>query len=300
MTVKHCGNDDSIAEIHANGGRRFVRDFIDSVAAVTLIASLAAACQEPQTSSNAESNGGFDAPIRKETVDLGASPYFPDGEDAHPTALSCFYFPDFMVKEHDLGGRGAEWLSMLPNSEETPQCRSSHEPGERVIEYPEWEGYFMGVKGNLAFFLGSDTVNGGLPFAVYDASSGERVFEDSAYDVRASFSNHVEVLSTSAGYLLRYLRVVDAGCDLNSEGDACWDAIRAAYALRSDTMPRCTGYERIADLIGADPVEPDPVGPDPVGTVRVESVIAYPVEVTLSPVPSVRSVPGTIRCWPSH
>ncbi len=183
------------------------------------------------------------------------SPYYPDGEDSHPTALSCYYFPDFMVKEYDLAGRGAEWLSTLLNPEETPECKSPHEAGERIIEYPEWEGYFMGVKGNLVFFYGSDTVNGGWPFAVYDSSNGKKIFEDSAYYERASSSSYVEVVSTSAGYLLKYLRVAVTNCDLNSEGAACWNEIKAEYALRSADMPLCTGYEHIADLVGTDRVE---------------------------------------------
>jgi len=285
MTVKKLGNENAIVEIHANGERTFMRSLIYAVTAATLIVSLSTACQEPQPFFNAESDGLFDAPIRKETVDLGASPYYPDGEDGHPTALSCYYFPDFMVKEYDLAGRGAEWLSILLNPEETPECKSSHEAGERIIEYPEWEGSFMGVKGNLVFFYGSDTVNGGWPFAVYDSSNGKKIFKDSAYYERASSSSYVEVVSTSAGYLLKYLRVAVTDCNLNSEGAACWTEIKAEYALRSADMPLCTGYEHIADLVGTD---------------QVESMIAYAVEVTLSPLPSIQSVAGPIKCWPSH
>ena len=285
MTVKKLGNENAVVELHANRERTSMRSLFYTVSAATLIVSLSTACQEPQPFSNAESNELFDAPIRKETVDLGASPYYPDGEGSRPTALSCYYFPGFMVKEHDLGGRGAEWLSILLDPDETPECKSSHESGERVIEYPEWEGHFKGVKGELVFFDGSDTVNGGLPFAVYDSSNGNKIFEDSAYYEQASASSHVAVVATSAGYLLKYLRVAVTDCDLSSEGTACWNPIKAEHALESDEMPLCTGYENIADLLGSD---------------QVDSVIAYDVEVTLSPRPSIHSVPGTVRCWPSH
>ena len=285
MTVKKLGRENAIVEIHAKNQPTFVRNLMYTVTVGTLIVSLSAGCQEPQPFSNLQSTEPFDAPIRKETVDLGASPYYPDGEDSHPTALSCYYFPDFMVKQHDLGGRGAEWLSILPESGDTPECKSAHEAGERIIEYPEFEGYFMGVKGNLVFFDGSDTVNGGLPFAVFDSSNGEKIFEDSVYYDRASSPTLVDVISTSAGYLLKYLRVVGTDCNLNSEGTACWNEIKAEYALGSDDMPLCTGYEHIADLVGTD---------------QVESVIAYAVEVTLSPLPSIQSVAGSIKCWPSH
>lgn len=285
MTVKKRRSENAIVEIHANGERRLMRNLIYTVTAATLIVSLSTACQERQPFSNAESDGRFDTPLRKETVDLGPSPYYPDGGDSHPTALSCYYFPDFMVKEYDLGGRGAEWLSILRNSGETPECKSSHEPGERIIEYPEWEDYFMGAKGNLVFLHGSDTVNGGWLFGVYDSSSGKKIFEDSAFHERASSSSLVEVFSTSAGYLLKYFRVVLTDCNLNSEGTACWNEIKAEYALQSDDMPLCTGYDHIADLVGHD---------------QVDSMIAYAVEATLSPLPSIQSVPGTVRCWPSH
>ena len=284
MAVKKVGYEDAIVAIHVRGERTFMRKLVYTLTAVTLIILLSTACQEPQPFSNAESDGLFDTPIRKETVDLGPSPYYPDGIAGRPTALSCYYFPDLMVKEHFQGGNGAEWLSILRNPEETPECKSSHEPGERVIEYPEWEGYFMGVKGDLVFFDGSDSVNGGFPFAVFDSMDGTKIFEDSAYFDRAS-SSFVEVVSTGAGYLLKYLRVVTTDCNLNSEGTACWNEIIAEYSLRSDEMPLCTGYDHIADLVGTD---------------QVESVVAYAVEVTLLPFPSIQSVAGPTRCWASH
>jgi hypothetical protein len=285
MTVKKSGDGNTIVEVHAHGERTFMRNLVYAATAATLIFSLSTAGQEPQSIPNAESDEPFDAPIRIETVDLRASPYYPDGDDGPATALSCYYFPDFMVKQHDFGGKGAKWLSILIDPGEMPECKSSHEPGERIIEYPEWEGYFLGVKGDLVFFNGSDTFNGGLPFAVYDSSTGEKIFEDTAYDERASSSSYVDVASTSAGYLLEYVRVVNTDCNLNSEGTACWNEIKAEYALRSDEMPLCTGYEHIADVVGTD---------------QVESVIAYAVEVSLSPLPSIHTVAGRVRCWPSH
>lgn len=284
MTVKKLGNENAIVEMHVSGERTFMRNLIYMVTAATLIISLSTACQQSQSFWNAESDGHFDAPIRIETVDLGASPYYPDGEAGPPTALTCYYFPDFMVKEHELGERGAEWLSILLNPEETPECKSSHEPGERILEYP-WGGYFMGVKGNLVFLRGSDTVNGGLSFVVYDSSNGKKIFEDSAYHGRGPSSSLVQVVSTREGYLLKYLRVALTACNLNSEGAACWNEIKAEYALRSDDMPLCRGYDHIADLVGTD---------------QVESVISYAVEVTLSPLPSIQSVAGPVECWASH
>jgi hypothetical protein len=47
-------------------------------------------------------------------------------------------------------------------------------------------------------------------------------------------------------------------------------------------MPVCTGYDSIAKLIGTD---------------HVESVIAYPVEVSLFPSPIIEIVAGAAKCW---
>ena len=176
-------------------------------------------------------------------------------------------------------------MSILLNSGETPECKSSHEPGEKVVEYPEWEGYFAGVKGHLVFFEESDSVNGGLPFAVYDSLDQKKIFEDSVYFEHALPAFHMEIVPTDAGYLLRYLRVAVTNCNLNSEGTACWRQIKAEYSLHSDDMPQCTGYDHIAELVGTD---------------QVESVIAYPVEAKLSPLPLIQSVAGPVECWASH
>lgn len=154
MTVRKLGHADALVGMHTIGGRTFLRSVACTVAAAALIASLSTAGQEIRP---------FDTPLRIEIVDLGASPYYPPGADSPPTALSCYYFPNFVVKEYYLGGRGAEWLSILLDPGEPPECKGSHERGERVIEYPEWEGHFKGAKGSLVFFDASDSVNGGLP-----------------------------------------------------------------------------------------------------------------------------------------
>ena len=88
-----------------------------------------------------------------------------------------------MVKEYDEGQKGAEWLAIVPvEARTTPGCTQSHAVGEKVIEEPEWGGYFKGAKKNLVFFHAADGTNGGMPFVVYDARSGTKVFQDSYYD----------------------------------------------------------------------------------------------------------------------
>ena len=253
-----------------------------ALAAAGLAASLSLAAQESSPLSVNQYEGAFDAPVKQETIDLGQSRFRDEGVR---NSLSCYYFPGLLVKEYDGGRQSSEWLSMLRGPEPLPKCELAHRPGERVIEKSEWPGYFKGVKGTLVFFDADDSANGEFLFAVYDSVTGQAVFEDSAYDLAEStfvaksapFSR-VRVTATKTGYLLHYMRVAYAGCDLHYVGEPCWESVKARLALKGDDVPVCSGYE-------------DQPGP-------VDSVIAYPVEVTLSPRPAVESVAGVVECWP--
>ena len=172
---------------------------------------------------------------------------------------------------------------MFRHGGKLPGCKLSHEPGERVIK--GWEGYFKGVKGDLVFFDGGESQFGALAFAVYDSTNGKKLFEDDAEISDEEDSPRLRVFSTKAGFVLKYLRTYYAGCNLHAEGRSCWERIEAKLGLKSDRMPVCTGYDTIAKLVGTD---------------EVESWIAYPVEVTLSPHPVIRAVAGPTKCWPTH
>ena len=217
-------------------------------------------------------------------MDAGPWPESEPSSHARKT-LTCYYYPRVMIKEYDIGGSGAVGLSMLSVSGEPPACKPSRQSGERVIDVSEWEGYLEGVKDALVFFGPPDDFNGHSPFAVFHSVSGKKLFEDSAYGGTVPSSSYrasrLQILSMPDAYVLRYLRVADADCNLHSEGAACWKKIEAELGLQSD-MPACTGYDHIAELVGTD---------------DVESVIAYPVEVTLSPRPTTRVLAGPARCW---
>jgi len=127
------------------------------------------------------------------------------------------------------------------------------------------------------FFNAADGTNGGLPFVIYDSKTETKIFEDSAYyssmwnkEVEESPFNQPRILTTRDGQVvLRYLRVVEAGCDLyHKEKAACWEQLKKRLELKRTQAPVCSGYT-----------------PD-----SWESVIAYPVEVDLT---SLR------RCGPS-
>ena len=226
----------------------------------------------------------FDAPLKKEVVDLGPSPYY-RRQDVR-VKLSCYFYQTFMVKEYDEGQKGAEWQAILPIEKgAAPACTRSHAPGEKVIQYPEWSGYFSGAKGNLVFFDASDGTNGGMPFAVYDARTATKIFEDSAYDssmwnkkVGESPFNQLRIGTTRDGkVVLRYLRVVEAGCDLyHKEKAVCWEQVKKRLELKGTQAPVCSGYT-----------------PD-----RWESAVAYPVEVFLFPTPARKTISGPVKCWP--
>lgn len=228
--------------------------------------------------------GSFDAALKKKVVYFGPSPYYPGGNVR--VKLSCYFYPTFMVKEFDEGQKGAEWLAIVPIEKRMAECAQPHAPGERVIEKAEWSGYFKGAKGNLVFFDDADGTNRGLPFVVYDSRTGRKIFEDSAYDSRiedknvgTSLFNRLQVSSAQGRPVsLRYLRVVEADCDLHREKASCWEQVKRKFELKTPQMPFCRGYEHIPS--------------------RWESAVAYPVEVFLFPQPTIKTIAGPVKCWP--
>lgn len=233
---------------------------------------------------SAASADSFDTPLKKKVVDFGPSPYYRGGNVR--VKLSCYFYPTLMVKEYDTGQKGAEWLAiLLAENKAARPCTRSHVLGERVIEYPEWSGYFKGAKGNLVFFYASDGTDGGMPFVVYDSRTGTKIFQDSTFDstwlhnkVTVPLFNRPRFSSAPDGQVsLRYLRVVEADCDLHREEASCWEQIRKKFELKSAQMPSCTGYKAIPT--------------------RWASAVAYPVEVLLFPQSAVKTIAGPVRCW---
>ena len=226
----------------------------------------------------------FDQPLKKQVLDFGPSPYV----SGYRMTLSCYFYPSFVVKQYDEGEKGAEWLAIAPLEKGAESCSKSHAANEKVIDPvgpTGWSGYFKGVKGNLVFFDADDGTDGGLPFAIYDARTGKKIFEDSAYDSsmwnkKAADSpfNKLRVSGRDEQVHLRYLRVAETGCNLHLEGTWCWEQVKRRFDLKSGAAPVCSGYKRI--------------------TTRYESAVAYPVEVSLFPQPTIRTIPGPVKCWP--
>lgn len=238
--------------------------------------------------SNATSADSFDVPLKKKVVDLGLSENNPPGGHSMRVKLSCFFYRSFAVKEYNNEGeKGAQWVAIIPIEKgEAPSCTRTHASGERVFKWPEWSGYFNGVKGNLVFLNDDDGSNGGVPFTVYDFRTGKKIFRDSAYDsnmwtktVASSPFNHLMFSGVHDSDLtMTYLRVVEAGCDLHSEKAACWEKVRKKLELKDAQMPVCTGYENISSPYA--------------------SAVACPVQVSLFPQPVTKTIAGPVKCWP--
>lgn len=244
--------------------------------------------------------GSFDPPHLKKTIDLGPAKYSPGSR----AKVTCYFFPSFMVKEVDTGEKGAERLSILPAVKgKLHTCSRLHEPGEKAINPDEWTGYFKGVKGNLVFFDADDGVNGGMGFAVFDARTGKRVFDDVALgDLDVSTQDNV--------VSLRYTRLVDGGCIVLKDSAGCWDKISKQLQLGNAPAPDCkAGYEKSAQDMAKGRCQAQNSDNAQCFAKEIQlarqqandapSVISYGVEVVLNSSPSIKPAGGPVNCWPS-
>jgi hypothetical protein len=93
---------------------------------------------------------------------------------------------------------------------------------------------------------------------------------------------HMQVFSTKAGVAAKCVAATDAGCDLYAKGTDCWKKVKAKFGLKSDHKPVCEGYPQVYKEFRTD---------------QDESMIGYPVDVTFSSRPTIKTVAGPIRCW---
>lgn len=240
---------------------------------------------------SAEVTETFDKPIRERVLDLGRSQYLMQRDNRHVT-VTCWYFSEFMIKEkNDPGLKGAEYIALTPTHRgQFPECLPTLQPNEKefkewISEYKttaSWNGYFAGAKRDLVFLERPDgDENSGIPFTAFAADARTKVFEDSV-TLEARGERDLRFLpGANNQVLLRYLRVASAGCSIPKSGESCWSKLQLQTGLTHSAMPKCTDYE------GAE-----------AGTAA--SVIAYPVEATLFPKPSVRPLGGPIRCYPQQ
>jgi hypothetical protein len=241
----------------------------------------------------------FDKPVRRQRVELGkaANPL----SDRH--RVTCYFFPNFMVKEIDLGEVGAERLAIVPVTPQSAgKCTRVRSKEEIVIPVKEWSGYFMGVKSGYVFFSGDDGWNGATPFAVFDAKTGKKLFEDSAKADIAFLTKPDQTIA------MQYLRVVSDDCLILKDA-ACWQRMAAKYGLDT-AAPDCRkGYAASADSMAKERCsgKPGPLAPclnqeRPLALQQAydsPSVISYPVEVELGATPSIKATGTAAACWPA-
>lgn len=249
----------------------------------------------------------FDQPVSKRTIDLGPSRFSPNVR----AKVTCYYFRSFTVKEVDGGDKGAERLAIVPvGKDKLHTCSRMRDVGEKVINSDDWSGYFMGVKGDLVFFSADDGWNGGMGFAIYDAKTARKLFDDVALG-DLEFANPSGKATT-----VRYTRVADGGCVIPKEQAGCWDAIRKKFALEAASMPDCkSGYEKSAQALAKGRCQakntdnPECLAKE-ITLARQQSndansIIAYPAEIILAEVvmsgkATVKPLAGDLRCWPSE
>lgn len=245
--------------------------------------------------------GQFDEPVFKKTVDLGPARYSPG---AH-AKVTCYFFHAFMIKEIDLGEKGAERLAIVPGAKNKMHtCSRMREDGEKDINPDDWTGYFKGVRGSLVFFDADDGVNGGMGFAVFDAKTGKKLWDDVALgDLEIDGNADKEVF-------LRYTRVVDGGCIIPKEQSACWEKIKSKFSLGDANAPDCkAGYEKSAlDMAKgrcqAQSNDSETCLDKELLLARQQanespSVVSYAVKVSLTAQPAVEPTGGEVRCWPA-
>jgi hypothetical protein len=233
----------------------------------------------------------FDKPLRKTVLDLGPSQYLMTSDARHVT-VTCWYYHYFMVKEqNDPGVKGAESISLAPvQVGKRPRCSKEMQPEDKeftewIEEYKKfvpWNGYFAGVKHELIFLERPDgDDNSGIPFTAFEADAQTKFFSDSV-TLEARGERHLNFLSTYANQIkIRYLRVASAGCSIPKSGESCWARLQMQTGLAHTPMPHCTDYKGKEAGVAA-------------------SVIAYPVEATLYPKPSVHPMGAPIRCYPQE
>ena len=154
--------------------------------------------------------GSFDEPLEKKVVDRGPDPRHHDEPGDPPSPhmkLSCYFFPTFMVKEHDSGEKGTDWLSIAPlRPGDARVCEPTHGPGEQMLES---SGYFSGVSGDLVFVRDADLFHGGMGFSTFDSTTGKELFHDSAEPLQDPPYFRVDISRDGGRLVLSYRRVVD-------------------------------------------------------------------------------------------
>jgi membrane-bound inhibitor of C-type lysozyme len=197
-----------------------------------------------------------------------------------PGKLTCLRYPNFALKQLDLGEKGAAGLFIAPSD---GPCKLDAAVDRKITD--ERAGYLWGAVGPFAFFRGADGWNGGMPFVVYDARSLTPLLDDVVAEKFDALTLVGEDL------ILRYRRTYRAECSLLSDPQGCAKTIREQLGLAPDrAMPDCR------------PAYKPAIDADPNAAKDIEawfSVIDYPVERKLSAKgTTLKATEGELACRP--
>lgn len=248
----------------------------------------------------ADSAPPFDKPARQTQVPLPANPDVPGAKPM----LTCWYYPHFMVKQVDRGEKGAEQLVLatIATDRSAPPCREKTARNEFTIQ--DWSGYFWGVKGNYIFFQADDGVDGGTGFAVFNASSGRKLYTGSVSDeqfrtlrlltLTSAHGTDSRISPLPDPLLMRYRSNYRAPCSLRSDLSACWSLVRQTLGLTQATPPDCN--KAYAEQ------EEQSTAQDKAAVASNPTVITNEVEVVVDGAGVVRlaSVSPATACFPAE
>jgi hypothetical protein len=181
----------------------------------------------------AHSAGAFDSPLTVQHFDLGINP---DIKPEVHNKITCSYYPALMIKEVNTNSIG-EGISIVPMqiSAEKPPCAITPAPNEIKLPSEELVAYFMGLKSNFIFLLYGDPNGEAQEFNVFDARSGNKLFDD-FIKLNASFRS-LKIMGTSL--IVKYRRAQDLNCSLYKENGSCWAKAAKDFHLAS-APPDCS------------------------------------------------------------
>jgi hypothetical protein len=257
---------------------------------LALLGVLSVSCAWGQDAANL-----FDKPLQDKQVRLPRDPLNPHMKPE----VACFYYPGLMIKQIDLGEKGAARLSIIPVriGKTAPPCARTLARDERVIStHSNWSGYFKGVKYPFVFFTADDGSNGGEGFAVF-TEDGNKIFSDlsgglHSFELLNPRQKPDERPWNTVLFKLRYERVYLASCSLRADPDGCWKIIQQATGLSEATPPDCSAsYEAEEKRLPTQ--NKQEITDDP-------SVIFYEMETVLDDLGTVvRVTPASkaTACW---
>jgi hypothetical protein len=141
------------------------------------------------------------------------------------------------------------------------------------------------VKQDYVFFNAEDGFNQGYPFAVFNAATGKKIYEDSSLVPEDGVDTLQTYEELDGKIVIRYTRVSPGDCSIPKDKTICWERLRKKNGLPPSPVPKCSRYDESLNAINEKYLD------NP-------SVIGYPVEVNLSTAtPSVKIMPGPVACW---